>query len=175
MRRPFSEIWRANEGIAALEFAIVGPILLSFILAMFEIAMIYTQRELLDRAVLNATKQVYIGAATNGTVTKEQLKTAICDDLIMAGSDCSANLTLELQTISSLRNRPLTDATCRDSNLPLSPVVTYDPGQQNSFVFMRVCYMMDLMMPGIRYVAQLPTANGKLALISGSAFRNEPF
>ncbi|KZL07833.1 TadE/TadG family type IV pilus assembly protein [Pseudovibrio sp. Ad26] len=168
--------WRSSAGVTAIEFAILAPVLFYFVFAAFEVGMIYTQRELLDRAVTNATKQIYIGAASSGQVTKSDLEKAICDDLIFAGAECRKNLTLRVTPITSLRSDPQTDIICRDSGTTPDPAIGYNPGVRDQFMFMRVCFMKKLLLPGIGFALSLPSAsNGRIALVSSSAFVNEPF
>ncbi len=118
--------WQNSKGVTAIEFALLAPILFYFIFAAFEVGMIYTQRELLDRAVIHATKQIYIGAAADGQITKNDLSEEICNNLVMAGPDCRNNLTLRLISMSSLRSEPQTDIICRDSGTEPDPAVGYN-------------------------------------------------
>ena len=176
MRSPVHHFWRSSEGVTAIEFALVAPLLFYFIFASFEVGIIYTQRELLDRAVTNATKQIYIGTASKGQVTRDDLEETICADLVLAGSDCRKNLTLELLPVTSLQNTPQTEVICRDSDRDLNPTVGYNPGVRDQYMFVRVCFMKKLLLPGIGFALSLPSdSNDKIALVSSSAFVNEPF
>lgn len=167
---------RDESGVSAIEFGILAPIFLTLFFAVFEIGFLFTKMGVMDYAMQKAAKKVYIGQASSGTVTHADLEQTICDHIFFAGQNCTSNLNLELIEISDLSDVPSAAVECQDQVLDINPTVKYNPGTANTTVFMRACMMTDVLTPGVGYGMNLPlAASGKFALVTSTAFKNEPF
>ena len=176
LKRKIKALFGNEEGVTAVEFALVGPIMLGMIFSAIELGLLLTKIALLDNATGQISRTIYTGAASNGVVTQKQLVDEICYTISIIDDGCSENLAIELTPITDFHSIPNTGAACIDSDEPIKPTVNYDPGASNNIVYMRVCLTSQVYTPGIGFGLQLPkTGNGKIQIVSSLAFSNEPF
>jgi Flp pilus assembly protein TadG len=164
------------SGAAGVEFAIVGPIFIGFVLAFFELGMVMLRISSVDFAVAEASKFVYIGAATAGDPTQSDIEDFICSRALLV-SNCKQNIAVELTVVEAFFTPPPEAAPCRDSSsVDPAPVVRYQPGGTSDIVFMRVCVTTDVLTPFLGLGASLHrTETNRLQIVSSIAFMNEPF
>ncbi|MEP1443306.1 MAG: TadE/TadG family type IV pilus assembly protein [Hyphomicrobiales bacterium] len=167
----------SESGVTAIEFAIIAPIFFIIIISILEVGYTFSKVAMLDYSVSVTTRELYTGTAANGQIAHDEIEQNICNNMsVLAGSNCTANLLVELITINDVTDLPSDDAQCRDEALNINPVVQFDPGGSSETVFMRVCFLTNFLVPGIGFGLQLPVeASGKYAIIASSAFVNEPF
>lgn len=178
-RRPrffAKKLAKDEQGATVVEFAILGPIFFAMLFSIFEMGYLFTKISMVNHAVSVVSKDIYIGTASSGTITYDDLEQKICDKLVIGGDDCTNNLLLELTEITSITDLPDTEADCEYTDLPIKPTVSYDPGASGTTVFMRVCFVTDIVTPGIGFGLHLPrTAGDKFSIVASTAFVNEPF
>ncbi|MEP6355570.1 MAG: TadE/TadG family type IV pilus assembly protein [Hyphomicrobiales bacterium] len=168
---------KSESGVTAIEFALLAPVFFIIVISILEVGYTFSKVAMLNYSVSVATKDIYIGKASNNEITHDKIEQNICDNMsVLAGSNCTENLLLELITINDVTDLPNDNAQCRDEALNINPVVQFDPGGSSETVFMRVCFLTNVLVPGIGFGLQLPLeASGKYAIIASSAFVNEPF
>ena len=169
---------RDRRGVAAIEFALIGPLHIALLLSMMETGLIFTKVSLLDLGISEASKSIYIGAATNGVVTRDDIKRTVCKYVDNVQSDCFSNLIVELTEISDFDDPPSSDVQCQEvgSDEDIEPTVTYNPGSTSSVVYLRVCLTTEVMFPGIGAGLHMhKTDTGKFEIVTATAFMNEPF
>ncbi len=165
-----------DSGATAVEFGILGPIFFVMIFSAIELGFVLTKVALLESAANEVAKQVYIGAAASGSVTKQDLEEQVCETMELVDSNCDGNLAIELTPIATYSSIPAADAKCVDKGDPIKPTVDFIPGAGNNIVYMRICLTTNILTPGLGFGLSLPkTDNGKLQIISALAFSNEPF
>lgn len=170
------KFYKNKDGATAVEFALISPIFFGLIFSVFELGIFMTKVTLLDLAAAEASKQVYIGAATSGTVTAADLEETICDTVSFIDSNCRGNLLLEMTPITNFRSIPTTDAQCIDKDTLLRPVVTANPGSTGETVFIRICLTTSVLVPGLGFgLNMMKTDTGKTQIVTAIAIRNEPF
>jgi Flp pilus assembly protein TadG len=104
--------------------------------------------------------------------TADTFKTAICSDMAWLGSDCAANLTVDVRTFSTFAGiAPVSPVT----NGAVDPTkTTFQPGNAEDIVLVRVYYSWTLITPLLNTALQ--TLSGGKRLISTTVtFRNEPW
>ena len=169
---------RDRSGVTAIEFALIGPIHIALLLSMMETGLILTKVALLDLGVSQASKSIYIGAATNGSVSRDDIKRSVCDYVDRVQPDCFSNLIIELTEISDFDEPPSPDVQCQEvgSDEDIEPTVTYNPGSTSSVVYLRVCLTTNIVFPGIGAGLHMTkTDTGKYEIVTATAFMNEPF
>jgi len=175
-KRLITRLLKNNKGVTAVEFALVGPVFLAMLLSAVELGLLLTKVALLDNAANSISRSVYTGAVTDGSVMKEDLEETVCDTIKFLDAGCADNLAIELTTISDFTAIPDTEAVCIDSDDPIMPVVSFNPGADNDIVYMRICLTTNVYVPGIGLGLNFSkTETGKLQLVSTLAFSNEPF
>ncbi|MEO7692143.1 MAG: TadE/TadG family type IV pilus assembly protein, partial [Sphingomonas sp.] len=94
-RRGRRSLWKNRDGVAAIEFAIVGPAFLALLLAILYTVMIYLAQQMLQTSAETAGRLLLTGSAqtmsTNGHtgLTSADFKNAICNGI--TGTDASGN------------------------------------------------------------------------------------
>ncbi len=176
----FGKTWRAaraamrrDDGNATIEFVFLFPAIITVVLMAVEIGFLQTRSVLLDRAVDLAMREIRLGTLTPMNVTG--LKQAICNRSILI-PDCLNSLTIELRPISTTTWGPLTGATqCVDRSQNITPVLQFTPGVKNELMLVRVCSVYEPFFPTSALAGKLQhDASGSYALVSMSAFVNEP-
>jgi len=169
---------RQRTGAAAIEFALVGPVHIALLLGMIETGMVLAKASLLDIGTAAATKQVYVGAATSGVVTRADIKDTVCKYVSRLQPNCVDSLIVELTPITDFTTVPGTSAKCQEagSDEDIEPTVSFKPGGSSNTMFMRICLTTDILFPGLGAGLQMTRSdNGKFEFVSASAFQNEPF
>ncbi len=170
-------LFQCTSGVAAVEFALVGPIFLALVFSLFETGLLYTKIALTDNAVADVSRSIYVGAAqSDGSVTSDTLKEDICDSIFIV-QDCLNNITIEVTTISDFNSIPTGGEICQDSfDSGPPPATTYSPGASSQISFVRVCVTTKIITPFLGLGLKLTkNANNRFEIISTLAFVNEPF
>lgn len=166
-------LWRHEDGVAAMEFVLMVPVLLAVFTSAFECGLLMTRSILLEHAVDQTMRELRLGHY--GTVTNALLKDEICRRTIIFG-DCEHNITVQLDRISQTNwSVPTPPPTCVNSEDEAQPVVKLDIGQSNDLMLVRVCVSLPAIFPGMGLALNLPQDElGNYALVARSAFVVEP-
>lgn len=172
MRR-LAALWRREDGVAAIEFVLMVPLLLAVFMSAFECGLLMTRSILLEHAVDVTMRELRLGHF--GKVTNALLKDEICRRTIIF-ADCSRNITVQLDRISETTWAiPTPPPTCVNRNDEAEPVVDFDAGGDNDLMLVRVCVSLPAIFPGMGLAFSLPEDElGNYALVSRSAFVVEP-
>jgi hypothetical protein len=161
-----------DTGGATVEFILVFPALMYFVLMVFETGFIATRSSMLERGLDMATRDLRLG--TDPTIDHEKLKQSVCRNAGIL-KDCNRDLVLEVVTFDIASAYPQNDANCRDRSEKIKPKIDFNPGARNSIMFVRACMIIDPLFPGMGITLGLPKdASGGLQLITYTAFMNEP-
>src|SRR5262245_40122344 len=86
--RPFRRFVRANDGVTAVEFAIVATPFFALMFAILETALVFFGQQTLETAVATAARQVRTGQAQAQGFSSVQFKQQICQ-VVVSLFDCS--------------------------------------------------------------------------------------
>lgn len=111
--------FRTASGSAAVQFAIVGPVFVAFIIAICVLGKMYFDTETLQTAVESAGRMI----ALNSSVTQSQLQTAIQNQLGSIGNP-TVTVTYATTTISGVSVGHLSATLTRTYTVPL--ITTYN-------------------------------------------------
>lgn len=168
---------RKEDGSATIEFVLLFPVFISLFLLGFESGFFMVRNVIFERAVDIAIRDVRLG---NGRVPEfDDLKANICSNALLL-NDCVDNIQIEMQTVQIVPGGidPLrTPTRCVDtlSEEDQSQFTTFDLGEQNSMMVVRVCSLMQPFFPTTRLGAGLGVdSEGNVAMVVTSAFVNEP-
>lgn len=163
---------RDRRGVAALEFALVAPMLFALVFSTIEAGWTMVQTIMLDRALDRTVRSLRIGAIPNPT--QESVRAAVCNDAYVL-ADCANTLTLEFIPIIAASDYPSDAARCVDRRTTIKPVLRFDAGARTQMVFVRACFVVSPLTPGLGLGLALPKdESGALRLIAKSGFVNEP-
>ncbi|MGR3463051.1 MAG: TadE/TadG family type IV pilus assembly protein [Roseovarius sp.] len=164
---------RDRRGSASVEFVILAPFLIGFIVFAMELGMLSLRAAMLERGLDIAVRDVRLGTGT--APGHDEIKQIVCDNASVI-ADCDANLRLEMIP-TDLRNFATLDATpdCTEASEPSKPVRNFIPGGQNQLMLLRVCLKYTPLFPDAMLGdALIKDSNGDVALTTVSAFVQEP-
>jgi Flp pilus assembly protein TadG len=166
---------RSRLGSAAIEFAMVAPVLFLFLFGIIETGVIFFLDTALQNATKDAARLVRTGSAQTQGMTAAQFTAQICGEMSGAISlaTCEANLQVDMRAYANF------GATSYPPDLNANgSVITanmlYQPGNSCDVVIVRAFYSWKIMTPLMTPLLQnMP--NGNFLLSAATAYRNEPF
>ena len=165
---------RAERGSATVEFALVVPLVLAFLLSSVDFGVVMLRQVFLDRAVDIAVRDIRLGRVANNG--HDALRDAICENSIML-PNCEQNIAIELRPINTETFAGLdAPAQCVNRAEEINPVLEFNPmrGQQE-LMLIRVCVVADPFLRVTGYVLGMSLDDsGGYNVVSRSAFANEP-
>lgn len=173
IRRRLRRLWRREDGVAAMEFVLMVPVLLAVFMSAFECGLLMTRSILLERAVDLTMRELRLGHIPE--VTNVVLKNEICRRTIIF-ADCNSNISVQLDRISTTTwDIPTPPPRCVNRNDDAEPVIELNAGQDNDLMLVRVCVSMPAIFPGLGLALRLPQDElGNYALTTRTAFSVEP-
>jgi Flp pilus assembly protein TadG len=172
--RRFAQYCGDRSGAAAVEFAIVGSVFIVLLLSSFEAGLLLARITMVDHAVNAVAKDIYIGGVDRGGKTQADLESTVCDYVGLFVPDCEDKVSVELISVSDMTKSSQNDPVCRSSSDDKQP--EFAAGGARAIMFLRVCLMADVITPGLPFGLRLSKDNnGKVKIISSTAFMNEPF
>lgn len=172
---PTGRNFRRNQrGATAVEFALVAPMLLALIFGTMEVGWTMVQTIMLDRALDTTVRSLRIGSLANPT--QQSVRAAICAEAMVL-ADCNNTLTLELVPIElmSAASYPSDNARCVDRSGAINPVLRFNAGARTQTVFVRACFVVEPLTPGLGFALALPKdETGAYRIIAKTGFVNEP-
>lgn len=164
---------RDEGGSASVEFVLVFPVYLSFMLMSIELGFVTMRHTLLERGLDMAVREVRLGTGT--APQHDEIKDLVCDNAIMV-LNCKDRLRLEMRPANIFALQTLdTTADCTDKAEPAKPVRTFTPGVANQLMLMRACYKYEPFFPKEFLGSALEKdGSGEASIISMTAFVQEP-
>jgi Flp pilus assembly protein TadG len=166
---------KSISGSAAIEFAIVAPILALFLFGIIETGVIYYANSALANAAADAARLVRTGQVQTTTMTKSQYIAQICGEMtgMISATTCNSNLQIDMESYNSFTNANYTNVINADGSLN-SGAMQFNTGNACDTVLVRAFYPWSIMTPFMGSLLQnMP--NGQFLITSASAFRNEPY
>lgn len=164
---------RGQDGIAAVEFAIVAAPFLALVFAIMETAIVFFASQTLETAVADSARLIMTGQAQQASppLTKDTFKQKVCDK-ILGLFDCANGIKIDVKTYTSFS--AVSTAKPFDANGNLLNNFGYTPGAPGDIVVVRLMYEWPI------YVSLLgfnlaDMSGGKRLIIATAAFRNEPY
>ena len=158
-----------RRGATAVEFALVMPVFLLFLFAILGVGLDGYYQLTLDDSVRDAARQVQIaGPASQSAAGFVQ---AVCSEFGILASDCSANLTYNVQTNAQTATfASLTPVTLPASGKLSNTFPAALPASNN--VLVQVAYPLPFTLP---FIGSAITFTGTNAILSTTAVRMEPY
>jgi Flp pilus assembly protein TadG len=166
-----ARLLRRDDGVAAVEFALVVAPFLALLFAIMETALVFFASQTLETAVADSGRLILTGQAQNQGLTQATFKNAVCAR-VFGLFDCANGMNVDVRTYSTFAavdtSRPV------DSNGNLVNNFTYSPGAPCAIVVVRLIYQFPV------YVSLLglnlaDMTGGKRLIMATSVFRNEPY
>lgn len=162
-----------RAGAAAVEFALVVPMLVLIILSTFEAGWYMVQTIMLDRALDRTVRELRIGSLENPT--QASMRKRVCEEAMIL-VECEKNLALELVPITAQgTGYPTDDVRCINRASPIAPVLRFVPAERSQTMFVRACFVVSPFTPGMALGLAMPQDNtGAVRIVAKSAFVTEP-
>ena len=195
LKKVLTRYGRSQDGVTAVEFAMVGAPFLFVLLAVFELSVMLFAEYALAQNIETAGRLIRTGQVQNSQnghqSTAAYFKTQVCKNLNTL-LDCDNKLYIDVRkfndfsSISGSLPSPFTSGTSE-----LSPDITtnsqFQPGAAGEIVSVRVYYNWKLYLPGLgELIGAIGVGLGNVSttgsaeknsrlLTAASTFRNEPF
>ncbi len=166
----FGKFLRATSGSATVEFVMVFPVLIWVVLSTFELGWITTRQMMLERGLNLTIRDLRLGRIANPT--HEGLKELVCERAAIL-RDCVDSIHMELVPLVS-GVVPSGSPSCVDRTGEIEPVENFSSGSEEDIMFVRICVIVDPLMPGMGIGTHLNTdASGGFSMVAYSAFKKE--
>lgn len=147
--RRFRRFHQNEDGNATLEFALLFPLYMWVFISSIEAGLLMTRNAMLERGVDLVVREIRLNAAWQPD--ENDLKRSICE---VGGlfKDCEQNLRIEMVRIDP-RNPvyPSPRPSCTDRGDPGQPQSVFSTTTQNDLVLLRVCALVDPIIPNYRF------------------------
>ena len=165
---------RDEDGAApVIEFVIMFPLLMFFLLSAFELGIFAFRQNWLDRGLDLAVRDIRLNTGAN--YTHAEVKAKICAN---AGflKDCNSHLKLEMNPVNPRAFTAFAgSADCVDTAALLAPSRSFVHGLDHELMVMRACYLYDPVFPGIGMgEAMTRDGNRYFPMVAVSVFVQEP-
>jgi Flp pilus assembly protein TadG len=166
--------WRANGGSAAIEFAMIAPVLFLFLFGIIETGVIYFGTAMLQNATDDTARKIRTGEMT-GPLTSSQVVAQVCGEIngLISASDCQNNLQVDLRSYTNFGGSGYPSVTKPDGTIDPSKLEV-QAAADCSVVLLRSFYPWTIMTPLMSTLLE-NTTTGQYILSSSAAFRTEPY
>ncbi|NOD36063.1 MULTISPECIES: TadE/TadG family type IV pilus assembly protein [unclassified Ruegeria] len=162
---------RSETGSATIEFVMLVPFFLAFLVAGAELSLITMRHAALERGVDLIVRDIRLGTGTNWN--HDDIKTRICD--VSGITDCVGNLRLQMIQQDAFTGIVLSDKVpCTDSSEDPKPVLDFKSGQSNELMILRACLRIDPILEASAIAKVVPDDTGHYAVTATTAFVQEP-
>jgi len=160
---------RETEGVTAIEFAILALPFFSILFASIETLMVFFGSVSLETGAADVGRLVRTGQVQMGGMSKEQIRTRVCDTIFMG---CDDRLQIDVRRFTSFQSVNFDNPLNGDGDLRTD--LLFEPGNPGDIVLVRVFYAWDISTPIVGQALSNMSGNRHL-IVANVAFRNEPF
>ena len=155
--RVLARLWRRDDAVAAIEFALLGSTFLLLVCMTFELGLILFTQSVMDNALRDASRQVM----TNQITTGSAFQTKVCNEVGNLVTNCTTNLKYYVQTGATFS--AMTIQTSIASN-------SFTDGGTAADMLAQIAYSRSTIIPWASTYL-----HGSNLILSTVAFQNEPF
>lgn len=165
---------RARSGSAAIEFAMLAPVLFLFIFGIIETGVLFFATATMQNAVDDTSRMIRTGQLA-GAVTAATLTAQVCSNIsgLITYADCTANLQVDVRTYSNFTTATYPGVTNADGSLN-NASMQVQATSDCAVVLVRVFYPWSIMTPLMAPLMQ-NAPGGQYIISAAAAFRTEPY
>lgn len=160
---------RNSDGVSAIEFALVGPIVIALLVAILQTGIVFLYQQTLQTATTEAARLIMTGQAQSANYTASQFQEAVCANATSLFS-CSS-IYVNVQTFTSFSNVTMLNPI--QNGKFVSSGMSYSPGGTGDIEVVQVFYQWPVY-PGPLNFTLSDTSGNTYVLVATAAFRNEP-
>jgi Flp pilus assembly protein TadG len=164
----------SRKGSAAIEFAMVAPVLFVMLFGMIECGVIYFGTSALQNATDDAGRLVRTGQAVGWTAA--QFKAQICSEMsgLLSTTTCTSNLQIDIRQYSSFSGASYPSITNANGSINTSDLAFPSAFSACQVVLVRAFYPWQVMTPLMQPLLEnMP--GGEYLMTAATAFRSEPY
>jgi Flp pilus assembly protein TadG len=163
---------RSTSGSAAIEFAMIAPVLFLFIFGTIETGVIFFAQTMLQNATADTARQIRTGQLS-GTLTASQIRSSVCSEVNGLITNCTAALQVDLREFTSFTGASYPSVSNADGSVNTGALQVQSTSDC-SIVLLRTFYAWPIMTPLMKPFLQTGST-GTSILTSSAAFRTEPY
>jgi Flp pilus assembly protein TadG len=163
---------RATSGSAALEFAMVAPVLFMFLFGVIETGVIFFAQSMLQNATADTARQIRTGQLS-GTLTADQIRANVCGEVEGLIGDCLTGLQVDMRAYTSFTGASYPAVSNADGSINTS-ALKIQPAADCAIVLLRTFYPWKIITPLMTPFLQTGST-GTSIITSSAAFRTEPY
>jgi len=163
------------SGSAAVQFAIIAPVLLLFLLGIIETGVIFFAQSSLQNAADDTARLVRTGQAQVQGLTEAQYISDVCSEMtgLIGSVACNNNLLVDMRAYQTFASAQYVNVFKGNGTVNQNKL-QFAAGSACDIVLVRVFYPWSIMTPLLTPLLQnLP--NGQYLMTSAQSFRNEPY
>ncbi|MBV9330436.1 MAG: pilus assembly protein [Alphaproteobacteria bacterium] len=161
---------RANEAVAAVEFALIAPPFLALLLAILQVGLVFVAQQVLQTATSQAARLIMTGQAQNSNMTAAQFQQNVCN--YATGLFNCAGIYVNVQTFATFGGVSMTNPVS-NGNFNAG-AMQYSTGGSGDIVVVQAFYQWPVYLAPLNF--NLSNVGGSYDLIVGTAaFRTEPY
>jgi hypothetical protein len=166
-----------DDGVAAVEFAIVAAPFLAMLFAIMETAMVFFAGQTLETAVADSARVIMTGQAQTQGFDQVAFKKQVCTSdgttarPVFAMFDCMANMTVDVQKYANFASVDVSKPVDADGKVKPG---AYNPGGPCEIVVVRLIYQFPVIAAFMGLNLADMSGNKRL-IVATAVFRNEPF
>jgi len=175
LRRLFRRFSRADDGVTAVEFAIVGPIFFALLIGIFETAFFMMANQMIETATIDSSRLILTGQAQDEGFDASRFKNEVCAR-VPSMIDCSGNVWTDVRTLSTF-DESVAIPTDDDGNFDSTKLI-YSAGGPDDIVMVRLYYKWTGVIAEAARNVGLDLGNqpdGSTLMVATMVFRNEPY
>jgi len=163
---------RAEDGSAAVEFALVAAPFLALLFAIIETALVFFAGQTLEYAATQSGRLIMTGQADAAAYDQAAFKNAVCAQIV-ALFDCQNKLYVNVQKYSTFSSASTTTPVDGSGQFDKTKM-GYQAGNPGDIVVVSLYYQWPIFVS--MFSDNLATQNGgNRLLVATSVFRNEPY
>ena len=178
-----------DNGVTAIEFAMVAPMFLLLIMTIVDLGVMLTTQFLLDGAARDAARLIRTGQVQTSGSPLTTFQNLLCSDLspLISSATCQSSVIFEVQVFTNFAGVSFTPCT-QNTNANQSGYCSFSPGTGTQIVGVQATYNYPFMVPwvgacltggscwfGAGTASGSNPGRGTAPLVSTVVFMNEPF
>ncbi len=177
LKTRIAQFSKGERGTVTIEFVLCFIAMMAILSTAIELGVVTVRQTVLDSRLDAAMRNVRIN--TGAGYSHSDLVDMICEDNALFG-ECEQNLRLEMTANDPRNYTPFSDSvSCVNREVaidhPDNTNFHFTLGQANELVMVRACMLYDPILPSsLMALARTTTEGGRSALVSVSAFTQEP-
>lgn len=169
----FREFLTCTKASSAIEFAMVVPLFLVVVFAIFEVGFVFLTDLALESALSNASRLIRTGQSMKGGTSEDDFKKIICDNTY--GIIKCANLNVLVSEFDSFADGSSQMPDLFDDDGKLQDNSVFKIGDSDSIIVVRTTYVYNIINPFGEIVKFSNYGDNQFLQVHIVAFKNEPF